>query len=900
MNIKSIKSSYTFISLFLISLLFLTACGGGSSNSAPPPPPPPPTTYTVSVDVIDLNSVISGSNLLVLQNNGGDDLSLSAGGTSSFTTSLSDGANYDVTVLSQPTGANCAVTNGSGVVAGANVNISVDCVAVTYSVGGTLTGLDASQAITLQNNGIDDLTLSADGAFNFVTPIIDGTSFNITVSVQPIGQVCTVSNGNGAVSGADDSNASVNCVTGAINISGSAIDDNDNGLAGVTIEARSATDDSVLSTTTSGGANGNFSIAVMPSQDFYLHANGGVVASINYYSINLQIQNETADRSGIQFFMTPTAIVDSVVASGAIGSVTLNTDAVFFLEFIDANDFGVAGISVTSTPTIANIWYDQDGAGTYSLTGPSTTNTTPAVLGYVVNPGANATYAFSLTGNTSAIGIDTNLSLRMIPGELSAPIEGVGSLQSYTISTTVTDPTTALSGGNQLILENNGGDALTIDAAGTYTFSTSVVSGGSYVVSVATQPVGVTCTASNNTGTIANANITDVAVSCDSSVLAIGGTVTGLASNESLVLQNNGVDDLNVAADGGFTFASLMANGAGYNVTVSTQPVTQSCSVTNGTGTATTAAGDVTDIVINCSNNTFSVSGMVSGLVSNASVVLQNNGLDNETVSANGSFNFLTAVADGAGYAVTVLTQPVGQNCVVTNGSGVISSSNVTNVSVVCSNINLTMSGEVLNDIDLGVAGITVQAKNAVTDAVLASTVTDGSGVYTISVQANQDFYLHQVGGVVSGINYYPINLQIQNEQSDRVNLRFFAIPTVDIQDFLAASNIGASINITTDALFSIEICNNPCETDTGVAGISVATTPNIATLYYDQDGNGTYSLTGPTTIFNGSAVIGNVSNISSNGTYQFILTGPTANLGIGASFKLRLIAGEFSTPIED
>jgi hypothetical protein len=410
----------------------------------------------------------------------------------------------------------------------------------------------------------------------------------------------------------------------------------------------------------------------------------------------------------------------------------------------------------------------------------------------------------------------------------------------------------------------------------------------------------VTCSASNNAGTIANANITDVDVSCDSSILAIGGTVTGLAINESLVLQNNGADDLNLSADGGFTFASTIANGAGYNVTVLTQPATQSCSVSNGTGTATTAGGDVTDIVINCSNNTFSVSGTVSGLIANASVVLQNNGQDNQTVSANGSFSFLTAVADGAGYMVTVLTQPVGQNCVVTNGSGVISSSNVSNVSVACSNINLSMNGEVLNDNDVGVVGITIQAKNAVTDAVLATTVTDGSGVYAISVQANQDFYLHLVGGVVSGINYYPINLQIQNEQTDRFNLRFFAIPTADIQDFLAASNIGASFNISTDALFSIEICNNPCETDAGVAGISVATTPNIATLYYDQDGNGTYSLTGPTTIFNGSAIIGNVSNISASASYEFILTGPTSNLGIDSSFRLRLVAGELSTAIED
>ena len=78
----------------------------------------------------------------------------------------------------------------------------------------------------------------------------------------------------------------------------------------------------------------------------------------------------------------------------------------------------------------------------------------------------------------------------------------------------------------------------------------------------------------------------------------------------------------------------------------------------------------------------YSVGGSVSGLSGTA--VLQDNGADNLSVSANGSFTFATAVAQGAAYNVTVATNPSGQVCSVANGSGVMGSANVTNVSVSC------------------------------------------------------------------------------------------------------------------------------------------------------------------------------------------------------------------------
>jgi len=79
---------------------------------------------------------------------------------------------------------------------------------------------------------------------------------------------------------------------------------------------------------------------------------------------------------------------------------------------------------------------------------------------------------------------------------------------------------------------------------------------------------------------------------------------------------------------------------------------------------------------------TYTIGGSVSGLT-DAGLVLQNNGGDNLSVSANGSFTFATPVAQGGAYAVGVLAQPTGQTCTVTNGSGT-ANADVTSVQVDC------------------------------------------------------------------------------------------------------------------------------------------------------------------------------------------------------------------------
>jgi hypothetical protein len=82
----------------------------------------------------------------------------------------------------------------------------------------------------------------------------------------------------------------------------------------------------------------------------------------------------------------------------------------------------------------------------------------------------------------------------------------------------------------------------------------------------------------------------------------ISGTVVNLANGGGLVLQDNLKDNLSVKANGSFTFATPIASGGSYSVTISVQPSNpaQTCGVTNRSGIAT---ANVTNVQVNCGHN---------------------------------------------------------------------------------------------------------------------------------------------------------------------------------------------------------------------------------------------------------------------------------------------------------
>ena len=192
----------------LIAILSVIGCGGGGTSSNNNTP----VTYTVGGTV----SGLAGSGL-VLEDNGGNNLTVSANGSFTFTTALASGTTYSVTVLSQPSNPTqtCVVTSGSGTLSSSNVtNVSVACTTNTYTVGGTVSGL-AGSGLVLQDNGGNNLTVSANGPFTFTTALASGTTYSATVLSQPSNptQTCSITSGSGTVTNAPINAVAVTCVT---------------------------------------------------------------------------------------------------------------------------------------------------------------------------------------------------------------------------------------------------------------------------------------------------------------------------------------------------------------------------------------------------------------------------------------------------------------------------------------------------------------------------------------------------------------------------------------------------------------------------------------------------------------------------------------------------------------
>jgi hypothetical protein len=162
----------------------------------------------------------------------------------------------------------------------------------------------------------------------------------------------------------------------------------------------------------------------------------------------------------------------------------------------------------------------------------------------------------------------------------------------------------------------------------------------------------------------------------------IGGSVSGLGPGVSVTLQNNGSDDLTIAGNQSFAFATQISPNNSYNVTVLKQPNGQNCVVGNASGTINSMGDSFGSVTVTCVV-TSSVGGTISGLSAGTSVTLENNGAL-LTVAANGAFAFPGLLPAGTGYNVTVSTQPVGKTCTVITPSGTAVDSVTSLVTVVC------------------------------------------------------------------------------------------------------------------------------------------------------------------------------------------------------------------------
>ena len=152
---------------------------------------------------------------LTIRNNGQEQLPVESDGNFVFPSPVNTGQDYLVDVSVQPTlpSQTCTLSNEQGTVTGPDIDdIEVVCETNRYTVGGTVTGL-LGNGLVLRNNGSDDLSINADGAFVFDSAVESGAEYQVAVAADPTDPVqrCAVANGEGPVISAPIDDVLVDC-----------------------------------------------------------------------------------------------------------------------------------------------------------------------------------------------------------------------------------------------------------------------------------------------------------------------------------------------------------------------------------------------------------------------------------------------------------------------------------------------------------------------------------------------------------------------------------------------------------------------------------------------------------------------------------------------------------------
>ena len=596
------------------------------------------SSHTVSVMV---SGLVAGT--LELQNNGADNLTFSTDGTQVFNIPVANTADYLVTVFSPPTAPSqiCIVTNGNGTINGNDIaDVSVNCLIAQFNVIVDVSGLANGVTLNLLNNN-EALDVTNNGQFNFATALDDLSAYAVSITSLPTSpnQQCLITSGNASsnLAGSDvvvtiacttiqynvgvDVSGLANGVTLSLLNNSEALDVTNNGqfnfatalddLSGYAVSITSQpTSPNQQCLITSGNVSGNLagSDVVVTIACTTIQYNVGVDVSglANGSTLSLLNNSEALDVTNNGQFNFSTAIDD---LSGYVVSITSQpTSPNQECLITSGNESGnLAGSDILITIECTTIQYNVG----VNVSGLENGNTLELENnGEALTVIANGQFNFPMALNDGSTYGVIVVSQPTTPSQICSVVSGSGFLNGSDVLITITCSTdqyfvggitTGLANGNSatLMLES---ENLEVNANGTFVFLNPLTDESNYSISVNTQPTmpNQTCDLVNSSGIIMGNDVIDIELNCITNQYLIGGTVTGLHSNNILVLQNNDGDDLIITSSEDFDFVTRIDDLEGYNVTILEQPNTpqQPCVINNNTGTV---SGDhVINVLISC------------------------------------------------------------------------------------------------------------------------------------------------------------------------------------------------------------------------------------------------------------------------------------------------------------
>jgi len=432
--------------------------------------------YNVLVNV----SGLTGTGL-TLQLNGGNDLLISRNGISQFSITLAQGSSYSVTIKNNSSLDSCSINSSSGgTIGSANVSLTVNCV-----ISVARPSFNPPEG-TYKSDQLVTLSTTTAGATIYYTldgtdPTTSSTQYSTPISIAGHTTTKTIK--------------AIAVKTGMVNSGvGSATYTITYDLVAQPTFSPSAgtynSDQSVTLSTTTAGAT-----------IYYTLDGTDPTTSSTQYSTAISIAGH-ANTKTIKAIAIKAGMVNSSVVSA---NYTITYDSVAQPTFSPGAGEYVANqlVTINTSTSGATIYYTTDGS---DPTTSSDTYTAPISIG------------------------STNKTIKAIAvkaGMLNSAIASgayIVAVTEYSIGGTISGLTAS-----GLVLQNNAGDDLTIaSGAVTFTFPTKV--GGSYAVTVKTQPTGLICILSSGSGT-ASADVTNVSVSCSSAVVTRNwGTFTDMAN----------------------------------------------------------------------------------------------------------------------------------------------------------------------------------------------------------------------------------------------------------------------------------------------------------------------------------------------------------------------------------